>query len=340
MMLDNTDKDTHDKEGQDKKKRVNLTSDKRTAHFGLRGRATTGFPVKTRSKALSALLRFSHSLNESTELVAKLFWPEEAQQSEPEILEEVYKIATQDLAVLGHVPDMVWFHKFEESSTATIRKALGINDAGSRVLYIIVFRKLDPITTLIGEEFLLAWWEVVKGHRALWKNGVHHRDINPSNIMGYRLRSRFMSVLNDFDLSITDASKGFERTETAPFMSLELLTPEAIAGEVEHVYRHDAESFIWVLIWVCLRYEKGKLLGKGRPLDKWLMLDARRCQEKKCSYMFMVDKIPPTQSHRKNFIIAKKCLGMVYECGGPLPSIPTDDEVVFNTWFLNHVPQN
>jgi hypothetical protein len=35
-------------------------------------------------------------------------------------------------------------------------------DIGSRVLHIIVSRKLDPITTLSGDEFLFAWWEVVK----------------------------------------------------------------------------------------------------------------------------------------------------------------------------------
>ncbi|OJA19187.1 hypothetical protein AZE42_12954, partial [Rhizopogon vesiculosus] len=42
---------------------------------------------------------------------------------------------------------MVWFHKFDETSTANIRKTLGIDDPewGSRVLYIIVFRKLLPI---------------------------------------------------------------------------------------------------------------------------------------------------------------------------------------------------
>ncbi|KAG2090519.1 hypothetical protein BD769DRAFT_1524974 [Suillus cothurnatus] len=84
---------------------------------------------------------------------------------------------------------MVWFHKFEGTSTTVIRKALGIDDTGSRILYIIVFRKLEPITALSGDEFLLAWWEVVKCHRTLWKKGVHHRDVSPSNLMGYHLGS-------------------------------------------------------------------------------------------------------------------------------------------------------
>ena len=63
----------------------------------------------------------------------------------------------------GHVPEMVWFHKFEDASTANIRRALGVDDPdrGSRVFYIVVFRKLLPITKLSGKEFLHAWWHVV-----------------------------------------------------------------------------------------------------------------------------------------------------------------------------------
>ncbi|KAG2113446.1 uncharacterized protein F5147DRAFT_46113 [Suillus discolor] len=345
---DNTNKDDWDKKGQDKRKRIDLTldlrSEKSMTYFGLRGRATTVVPVK--SKALSALPRRSYFLNESTELVAKLFWPEEARQSEPEILEEVYKIAKDDPDVLGHVPEMVWFHKFEDTSTAIIRKALGIDDAGSQVLYIIVFRKLDPITTLSGEEFLLAWWEVVKCHRALWKRGVHHCDISPSNLMGYRLRGRFMSVLNDFDLSsikeslssIQDSPKGFERTGTVPFMALDLLMPGA--GRVEHVYRHDAESFIWVLTWICLRYKKGKLRRKRRPLDEWLTADAMGCFYQKAVFLGMQPTMRPTRSHKENFKVASNCLDVIHKYSGPFASVPADDEVVFQEWLQNHVPQH
>ncbi|KAG2121591.1 hypothetical protein DEU56DRAFT_715615, partial [Suillus clintonianus] len=162
-----------------------------------------------------------------------------------------------------------------------------------RVIHIIVFKKLTPITTLEKKEFLVAWWDVVKCHRALWRRGVHYRDVSPNNLMGYRLDGRFISVFNDFDLasiiqlssSIKQRPKGFERTGTVPFMSLDLLTEEAIAGEVEHVYRHDAESFIWVLTWICLRYEEGKLLRKGRPLDEWLTVDAIACHKEKTSFI-------------------------------------------------------
>ena len=80
-----------------------------------------------------------------------------------------------------------------------------------------------------------------------------------------------IGVFNYFDLSlIQNVPSGRERTGTVPFMALELLTAEAIQGEIEHVYQHDAESFIWVLTWVSLRYDGGNLPdeGPGRLFDE------------------------------------------------------------------------
>ncbi|KAG2062470.1 hypothetical protein BDR04DRAFT_1063099, partial [Suillus decipiens] len=73
--------------------------------------------------------------------------------------------------------------------------------------------------------------------------------------MTYRLGGQFIGILNDYDLSSTaqDGSRGLERIGMIPFISLHLLVPQAIKGMVEHVYYHDAESFIWVLTWICLR---------------------------------------------------------------------------------------
>ena len=79
------------------------------------------------------------------------------------ILEEVHNNAIGKAEVKDHIPDVIWSHKFEGTSTAKIRDALGIDDAqgGNRVLCIIVFRKLRPITELSGDEFLRAWWHAV-----------------------------------------------------------------------------------------------------------------------------------------------------------------------------------
>ncbi|KAG2135350.1 uncharacterized protein EDB93DRAFT_1170796 [Suillus bovinus] len=325
--------------------KFNLTSDERITHFGLRGRATTVFPVE--SVALSALvpqLPHYNPRNPTDKLVAKLYWPEEERESEADILQKVYEIAKKDEEgkVKYHVPELVWSQVFEDTSTANIRRALGIDDAetGRRVFYIIVFRELRPITKLSGEDFLSAWWQIVICHYALWDNGVHHRDVSPSNLMVYKTSDgRWIGVLNDFDLSSTgDTPSGQERTGTVPFMALDLLTKEAIKGQVKHLYQHDAESFIWVLTWVCICYEDGVFIGKRTDLNDWLRVDAIGCHQAKSSFLISGRKtMTPSSSHGNIWKMARSCLLTIAQHYVP-ELVPTvEDHVVFQTWLQKNI---
>ena len=80
--------------------------------------------------------------------------------SEPKILEIVNDI--NDKRVKGHVPVMLWYKSFEDTSTAKIRERLNLKTEGARVLYMIIFRKLRRITELTGRHFLLVWWQTVQ----------------------------------------------------------------------------------------------------------------------------------------------------------------------------------
>ncbi|OAX34813.1 hypothetical protein K503DRAFT_418192 [Rhizopogon vinicolor AM-OR11-026] len=252
-------------------------------HYGLKEYATNVFPVTSEKLA-----------NDNPDIakdgmVAKVFWAEEQRTSEPDILRKVYEIAEGQDDVKGHVPHLLWHHKFKEPMSK-IREALGVSEPaeGSCVLYILVFRKLQPITELKGIEFFDAWRQCIMCHYALWQAGVHHRDVSPSNMMWYRKGRILMGVLNDYDLSsLADAQgpQGNECTGTIPFMALDLLTEEGQRGEVKHLYRHDLESFVWVLVWVSLRYKDGQLLPrKSRPFDAWATVDAETCGDKKLSF--------------------------------------------------------
>ncbi|KAI9460375.1 hypothetical protein HD554DRAFT_2133358 [Boletus coccyginus] len=166
------------------------------------------------------------------------------------------------------------------------------------------------ITKLVGDRFLSCWWDTAKCHLALWKNGVHHRDISASNLMYKVEGSLVVGVLIDFDLAtIVDSVTGNERTGTVPFMALDLLSKEVLAGKIEHIYAYDAESFIWVLVWICLRYDDGELRKDDRPLDEWLKVDALGCGEKK---LYFLNYIPQTltagRGHERNWLVAKKHL--------------------------------
>jgi hypothetical protein len=125
------------------------------------------------------------------------------------------------------------------------------------------------------------------------------------------------AVLNDYDLSLLkNTPSGRERTGTVPFVALSLLTWKAIEGKV-HLYRHDVESFIWVLSWVSLQYENGKLRSNSRPFDGWLTVDAIGCRKEKTSFLFQVqpedkDFVEPSESHHANWQIALSCLRVFY----------------------------
>lgn len=73
------------------------------------------------------------------------------------------------------------------------------------------------------------------------------------------------AVLNDWDLGI-DAQgadmthTGVEVTGTVPFMAIDLLTQKALDGKVAILYRHELESFIWVLVWRVCCYDNGTLV--------------------------------------------------------------------------------
>jgi hypothetical protein len=121
-------------------------------NYGLKGRATNVFDVTSERLAEE----FPHAQKDG--MVAKIFRGEQQRTSEPEILKKVSEIAAKKKSVKGHVPDLLWSHKFVEP-TSEVREQLGIPEPtkGSRVLYILVFRKLQPITKLHGKIFFDVW---------------------------------------------------------------------------------------------------------------------------------------------------------------------------------------
>ena len=84
-------------------------------------------------------------------------------------------------------------------------------------------------------------------------------------------------VLNDLDLARVGGParkpSAKDNTGTMPFLALDLLNKAAFEGQVPRRYRHDAESFAWCLIYICVCMGKD---NKGRirtvnphPLSSW-----------------------------------------------------------------------
>jgi hypothetical protein len=83
-----------------------------------------------------------------------------------------------------------------------------------------------------------------------------------------------------------------------PFMALDLLTEEAWSGRIERLYRHDCESFAWVLLWICCRYDVGNEISDP-PLSKFITHDYEECYNAKAPILRRLWKIHPTESYKR-----------------------------------------
>ncbi|KAF3768265.1 hypothetical protein M406DRAFT_251224, partial [Cryphonectria parasitica EP155] len=132
-------------------------------------------------------------------------------------------------------------------------------------------RGLNSFTTI--SELLTALRDAIRAHRSLYLTGkILHRDISENNIIitDPRCANGFTGMLIDLDLAkqIGSGRSGARyQTGTMEFMAIEVLRN---AG---HTFRHDLESFFYVLLWVCgcRAWERGFLCDpKARPpSDVW-----------------------------------------------------------------------
>ena len=112
-------------------------------------------------------------------------------------------------------------------------------------------RALSTFTSI--NELLTALRDAIKGHRSLYIEGrILHRDISENNVIITDPASTdgFTGLLIDLDLAkIVGSGRSGARhqTGTVEFMAIQVLQKAA------HTYRHDLESFFYVLIWICAR---------------------------------------------------------------------------------------
>jgi len=87
------------------------------------------------------------------------------------------------------------------------------------------------------------------GHFKLWKLGFQHSNPSLANLMVDPVTKHV--VLNDWDLSRhpdfpNSVQPHRERTGTAPFKVVDLLSPSNWKGKQACLYRHDLEGLIWM----------------------------------------------------------------------------------------------
>jgi Fungal protein kinase len=117
-------------------------------------------------------------------------------------------------------------------------------------------------------ELLEALRDAIKAHRSLYTKGnILHRDISENNIIITDPKSTgFTGMLIDLDLAKElgrQPSGARCRTGTMEFMAIEVLLG------IDHTYRHDLESFFYVLIWQCARRGWGEQWPTRSLLRYW-----------------------------------------------------------------------
>ncbi|SZF00711.1 unnamed protein product [Blumeria hordei] len=129
-------------------------------------------------------------------------------------------------------------------------------------------------------ELLTVLRDAIKAHWSLLTDTkILHRDISANNIImtGSEASKDWKGYVIDLDLAVllTDGKSQEKRqamTGTMEFMALEVLNGscKTTGAVVEHSYRHDLESFFYVLLWQCLScgWKDGENPNK-EYLSKW-----------------------------------------------------------------------
>ena len=109
-------------------------------------------------------------------------------------------------------------------------------------------------------------------------NGIHHGDISFNNLM-YGTPTETggpVGIVNDFDLAtwVNHSTTNNDRTGTIPFMAIDLLEGGYDKG-APRLYRHDLESFVWVLTYITVakvEYEGHTIKISPLPnVDTWFI---------------------------------------------------------------------
>ncbi|KAF8074640.1 hypothetical protein FPV67DRAFT_1474320 [Lyophyllum atratum] len=211
----------------------------------------------------------------------KLGWPLIARPLEVETIERLHSKLPPRWR--EHIPEVTFSAtltaKQLELPRVELLKVSPIDNFEDRQMHALsmkLYSKLWEVGS--AEAFQSIFVDCVECHYHAYVEGrVLHRDLSENNLMFKVDKDRTVKgILNDWDMaSHVEAndeiklSTATHRTGTIPFMARELLTDENIPA---HLYRHDLESFFYILIWAALHYEfpakkKHPKIMKVQPWD-------------------------------------------------------------------------
>ncbi|EPQ49943.1 hypothetical protein GLOTRDRAFT_134419, partial [Gloeophyllum trabeum ATCC 11539] len=183
------------------------------------------------------------------------------------------------------------------------------------------------------KELIGGFIDAIQAHKDLLEKAkVLHRDISIKNIMlvadieGDLSRRR--GLLIDLDYAVEYPELGSRkpaqaaRTGTAPFMAIELLNE---GWNVPHKPEWDLESFLYVIIWICILYvgpcdRRSSKKIKETPLNAWMTggyklmwADKVGCMESKSRWCKLLEEFAPYFEELKQCLSEWRALFFVDE---------------------------
>ncbi|KAI1150741.1 serine/threonine-protein kinase Sgk2 [Nemania diffusa] len=170
---------------------------------------------------------------------------------------------------------------------------------------------ISPAGRVISEfetikELLESMRDAIKAHQSLYTlGGILHRDVSSNNIIitNPETADGFKGMLIDLDLAkvMNGAAGSGERQRCG---TMQFIAVEVLRG-ADHTYRHDLESFFYVLLWMCARvawtkpnWSGAKWEPENTLLVRWVTGDFRRIADAKLFHMMpggfldVIDEFP------------------------------------------------
>ncbi|KAG6835081.1 hypothetical protein H0H93_005028 [Arthromyces matolae] len=249
--------------------------------------------------------------------VLKIFWPVLTRPLEATIIEDLHKALPEKWR--EHIPEVTYSTTLTAAELELPRLKLmdssalaSLEDRQQHVLAMKVKNKLWEAPNV--EAFMEIFVDCVECHYHAYTEGrVLHRDLSENNLMfKFGADNNVRGVLNDWDMASrvdengeNEVSNATHRTGTIPFMARELLVD---GTPPPHLYRHDLESFFYILVWAAINYDFGT--AEPRKIDfataRWdapTLEDAKNIKQGFMTYHANLKKEILQRVHPKNSIL-------------------------------------
>ncbi|KAF9459075.1 hypothetical protein BDZ94DRAFT_1225301 [Collybia nuda] len=258
-------------------------------------------------------------IDDAQPLILKASWPEITGKKEVTIIHKARLINSSPAITISIVASVDDCHH----STGTAQDNLGITNARNgtnpRIPKMMLGVILTPILKLKVKNFMKAWVQCYQCHYLLWKMRTTHGDVSRENLMWDPWVDKNVGVLLDFDLASSPDCSGRsgDRMGTVPYMARDILTDDYFDGNVAREYRHDLESFIWVLFWTALDDNKSTQV----PRPWWRTSDFKSSYIAKSAVLMGIvfDKktnFLGSEEHRKRWHFAVSSLEFLFRMKG------------------------